>query len=254
MRCNFKTLIRLIVLLLAGVVAQAHAAIPQQGLWIVDAEATGKPGRGFQVDIQNRTLVFTYYGYKPGGAPTFFLASGSMTDAGFFEAQLIEYQGGRTFGGPPQDAVVSASLGAVTLRFLSPTTGLVTFPGEAEKSISKFSYADTAVRFKPAVFDGLTYGGAFGSDHTTFTFSVANGTLALTREAFFMGTCMFTGGYTPAGAALQSTGTYKCSDFSDGTYRAEALQVDENGLYTGVFYKKKTGTSTEYKEEHVGHR
>jgi hypothetical protein len=230
----------------------AGASIPQPGLWIVDAEATGKPGRGFQIDLQNRTLVFTYYGYKFGGAPTFFLASGPLTDAGSFEAQLMEYQGGTTLGGPQQDAVAKNSAGLVSVRFVSPTAGLITFPGEPEKSISRFSFADTSVRLKSGNFDGVTYGISSSPDSTKFTFSLSNGSLTLTRAATIAGTCTFNGTYTLAGTALQSSGTYSCSDATNGTYRADGLQVDENGLYSAAFYRKKTGTTAEIKEVHAG--
>jgi endo-alpha-1,4-polygalactosaminidase (GH114 family) len=254
---SFKSLVVFAAYALIACLGTAHAAIPQPGLWIVDAEATGKPGRGFQIDLQNRTLVFTYYGYKFGGAPTFFLASGSLSDAGVFESQLMEYQGGTTFGGPRQDAVATNSAGLVSVRFVSPTTGLVTFPGEAEKSISRFSFADTSVRLKSGNFDGQTYGitaPPVTSDSTKFTFTVSNGSLTLSRATSNTGTCVYTGAYTLAGTALQSNGTYSCSDASNGTYRAEGLQVDENGLYSGAFYRKKAGTTSEIKEVHAGAR
>lgn len=102
-------------------------------------------------------------------------------------------------------------------------------------------------------FDGTTYNlGMFGNDSTTYSFSLLDGRFRLERSAFFSGTCIFEGSYTVSGAAVQSNGTYKCSDFSEGVYEAENLFVNSVDLYTGVFYMSPKNNNQIYREIHTG--
>ena len=48
--------------LLAGVPAcsslAAQAFMPASGVWLIDNETKGSPGRGFQIDVENETIIF----------------------------------------------------------------------------------------------------------------------------------------------------------------------------------------------------
>lgn len=50
----------------------ASAFTPANGLWGINAELNGSPGRGFQIEVENETVVLTYYGYRPDGSSAFF--------------------------------------------------------------------------------------------------------------------------------------------------------------------------------------
>jgi len=228
-----------------------QAATPEAGQWAVNGELNGSPGRGFQFDVQNGVLVFTYYGYKPDGSPVFYLASGPFVN-GAFEGDLIGYEGGTAIGGAFRDGRPTENMGRMHVSFTSSTQGELTLPGEQRKRVSRFSFSSVAPLLN-RTFDGNTYGGSlFGDDSSTYTYSLKDGALNLVRTAFFAGTCRYTGTYWPAGKSLESSGTYQCADFTSGTYRAERLTVDENGLYTGVFRHLATGTTAEYVEVHNG--
>ncbi|WP_353234753.1 hypothetical protein [Diaphorobacter ruginosibacter] len=126
----------------------ACAFAPQAGIWVIDGENNGSPGRGFSLDVQDRTLVMQMYAYDADGNPTFYLSSGPYEDDGY-NGQLNQYRGGRFFGGEDRSGSETGSAGAVSMRFDSGTTGFITFPGEPEKAISRYSFA------YPAGPDGL---------------------------------------------------------------------------------------------------
>ena len=57
------------ILLLLGFSQSMRAQdfTPQTGTWVINEEANGEPGRGFQIEVQNDILVLYFYGYEPGG-------------------------------------------------------------------------------------------------------------------------------------------------------------------------------------------
>jgi hypothetical protein len=120
---------------------------PQVGTWVIDEEVTGKPGRGFQIDVQNDTLLLYFYGYEETGEGTFWLAAGKLAPGSSeLTADLGAYEGGMAFGDPPKDAVYLGPRGQVTLRFSSFVVGEICLPEEPCKDISAFNvgYHDDA--------------------------------------------------------------------------------------------------------------
>lgn len=115
------------------------AYMPAGGLWVIDSENNGQSGRGFQIEVENEVLVFTYFGYRPDGSGTFYLAAGPVTN-NTFSANLTEYQGGNALGAAYSPAHASGSPGTVTISFSSGKHGTMTLPGEAPQSISKFGF------------------------------------------------------------------------------------------------------------------
>jgi hypothetical protein len=113
--------------------------VPDNGLWVIDAELNGQDGRGFQIEQHGSLLVFTYYGYDAGGQETWYLAAGSMIGDSFTSG-FTEYGGGTILGGTYSAATETGSPGPVTITFTSATTGIITLPGESPRAISKFSW------------------------------------------------------------------------------------------------------------------
>lgn len=136
---------------MVGMIAASFAAqafMPAPGLWGIDNELNGQPGRGFQLEVQNETLLFTYYGYRADGSSAFYLASGPMT-GDRFTGVMSEYKGGTVVGGAYKPGAENGSVGNVQIAFTSGQHGIITFPGEAPKAVSKFEFG------YPATPDGL---------------------------------------------------------------------------------------------------
>ena len=124
---------------LSVVSLSALAFMPAPGLWIVSSEANGNPGRGFNIEVENEIVVFTYYGYRPDGSGAFYLAAGAIAN-NVFTGSLQEYAGGRYLGGPAVNAHATTSPGNVTITFSSGMDGTMNLPGEGPALISKFEF------------------------------------------------------------------------------------------------------------------
>jgi hypothetical protein len=123
-----------------GSVAMAASGFTvSPGNWVVTDEVNGQPGRGMGIEVRDGTLVMAVYNYTPTGQATFHLTAGAM-NGNSFSGQLMEYKGGRYFGGPALDAVETGSAGAVELQFTNATRGTIKFPGEQAKAISRFQF------------------------------------------------------------------------------------------------------------------
>ncbi|GAB2461939.1 hypothetical protein GCM10027082_11320 [Comamonas humi] len=147
-------------LLLSG---WAQAFVPQSGTWVVTSELNGAPGRGLAIDLQGDVLVMQMYAYEQSGQPTFYMASGPMTDNQVTMA-LGRYSGGRFLGSGPRSGVEDGSPGNVSLRFTSGVTGFITLPGEGEVAIKRYEFG---VARTPAALMGLWLYVAADSDDDT---------------------------------------------------------------------------------------
>ena len=59
---------------------------PLNGLWAIDSESNGQPGRGFQIEERGGLLVLTFYGYSASGSASWYLAAGTMSGSTFTES------------------------------------------------------------------------------------------------------------------------------------------------------------------------
>lgn len=126
----------LLVLLLVLISTPSLAFMPATGIWGVDSEDNGLPGRGFQIEAENGIIVFTYFGYRADGSSMFYYASGPIVN-NTFTSSLLDVQGGTAMGGAHTDAVVAGSAGNVIINFTNGKHGLISFPGEPQRAISK---------------------------------------------------------------------------------------------------------------------
>ena len=121
--------------------ASADDINPIDGLWVIDQENDGNPGRGFQLALQNYTLVLTFYGYEADGSANWWLAAGVFQPgASTVTMNLDTYQGGMAFGDPLQNATLIGSDGQVTIRFFSSSSGEICLPAETCKAISHLNF------------------------------------------------------------------------------------------------------------------
>jgi hypothetical protein len=143
----------------------AHAFTPESGFWGINAENTGQPGRGFEIDIQTNVLALAFYGYRSDGIAQWYLAAGPLSN-NTFTGSLDTYQGGTAFGTNYKPAQGTGSAGTVTITFSDPTHGVITLPGESPKSISRLNFA------RPNPPDSLT--GAYALVRTVVNFSTGD--------------------------------------------------------------------------------
>lgn len=137
---NIKNVLAFVLLVISS---SAWSFIPATGIWGIDSEDNGLPGRGFQIEAENGVIVFTYFGYRPDGSTAFNYAAGPVVN-NTFTATLLNLNGGTTLGGPHQNATVIDPAGTVTINFTSGKHGVIALPGEPQRAISKrpFGYAD----------------------------------------------------------------------------------------------------------------
>jgi len=84
------------------------------------------------------------------------------------------------------------------------------------------------------LYDGITNGSPFGTDSTNITFELSGQAITITDDAFFSGTCIYTGTVSTVGDTV-SEGTYQCSDFSFGSWTLDqAWGVDTEDVYISI--------------------
>jgi hypothetical protein len=124
---------------LLGVVLtnSALAFQPRTGNWWNSAE----PGSGFNIEIQDSTIVVTIYSYQPAGAAQWYLASGPM-DKNTFYGTLDKYVGGQCIACTATSAPTrTGNDGNISIVFASETSALVTLPGGRTTRIEPFNFA-----------------------------------------------------------------------------------------------------------------
>lgn len=232
----------------ATISTPALAVFPDSGMWTIGDELNGKPGRGLQIDRQGgKTLIVSYFGYRPDGTSMFLQASGVMQDSKTFSADLIEYRNGRALGGEARDGEEAQIAGTVTIRFTSATTGSITLPGEVPQKVARFQFEDTRARLNVSTFSytAVQYYGSLPSPGR-ITFKAGSDTLEIQEQMASGVKCDYRGSLVPAGRGFRSVGDADCSD-SPGQklrYRAEDIYVDEFGMLSGRIHLFLEGALT----------
>ncbi len=108
--------------------------VPQSGWWWNPAQA----GTGYALEIRNDGLFMAGFQYDASGAPTWFVASGTMTDAMHFTGDAIPYSGGQTLKGVFKPTTAGTSLGVLNLAFSDANHGSITWPNGVVTTIQRF--------------------------------------------------------------------------------------------------------------------
>lgn len=141
-----RLLIPLLIPLLLLLAAPAHAFTPESGWWWNPDE----DGRGFNIEIQNNTVLIATYVYEQNGRPVWYLAQGTLRGYGgggeptpFVHGELGRYEGGQCIGCPymgrPDGDVDFA--GPIRIDFTSRTTGRITWRDESTTPIQRHNFA-----------------------------------------------------------------------------------------------------------------
>jgi len=110
---------------------------PQSGWWWNPAES----GRGFAIEVQNGQMFIASYMYDNTGKPTWYSASGPMSDAALFQGEWSLLDNGPTLGGPYQaPGVANAMVGAVTVQFASTSNATLTLPDGRQIPLTRFDF------------------------------------------------------------------------------------------------------------------
>lgn len=121
-----------------GSTANVPATTPEAGWWWNSEEG----GRGFSIEIQNGTMFLAGYMYDSMGNPTWY-ASGptKMVDASTYEGTWQEYGNGQTMTGSYVLAqVVKPNVGKISIKFSSPTQGVLTLPDSRQIPIVRYIF------------------------------------------------------------------------------------------------------------------
>jgi hypothetical protein len=99
---------------------------PAVGLWWNPAES----GSGYNIDVKHGVLVLTVYSYKSNGDSEWYIATGTLTNAGrSFVGSLDKTRNGQCISCPYKAPTPGGSDGQVTIEFSSATNGTMTLPG-----------------------------------------------------------------------------------------------------------------------------
>lgn len=201
----------------------AYAYMPQAGTWVMNTEVNGKPGRGLSIDVQNNVLVMQMYAYESNGKATFYLATGNVVN-NQVSAELKYYEGGRYFGSGDRSGTEKGSAGQVKIRFVDGTNGFITFPGEAEKAITRFNFG------YPAVPDSLKGGWFFTTYSPSLGWQVELPEFTTTGPATDMG----------SGIVVSSNGKFVCEhqvrgDLAGTVFCIKVLPGSNSAQHSYVF-------------------
>lgn len=110
---------------------------PTTGLWWNPNEG----GRGYNIDIQNNTMVVTTFIYQQNGAPIWYLSAGTFDqNTGVFNSSYDSYSDGQCFGCAYLSPTVHSSAGGpMTIAFHNNVTATLYYPG-GSVNIVKYLY------------------------------------------------------------------------------------------------------------------
>jgi len=123
-------------LVAGGAAAGPSAGAPANGWWYNASES----GRGFFLESQSGTMMFSALEYNDLGQATWYYARGAMTTATTFTGSLIEPFGGQTLNGANSTATQNYPRGTVTIQFSSSTTGTITEPSGRQTAIVRYGF------------------------------------------------------------------------------------------------------------------
>lgn len=118
--------------------AQQIAGAPETGWWWSPSEG----GRGFSLEVQNGTMFMAGYMYESDGNPVWYASGPSrMSDAMSYDGIWQQYGNGQTMNGPYVTPIVAKpNVGAVSIKFDSPTQGVMTLPDGRKLVIVRYQF------------------------------------------------------------------------------------------------------------------
>jgi len=151
---------------------------PATGLW----GHPGDGGRGFNIDIQEGTMVVTTFIYTASGDPIWYLSSGIYNHTtGVFTSSYDSYSDGQCFGCPATPPVLhSGAAGPITIHFHDNYTATLTTPaGSLEIAKLNYGFANETGRLYGYWVFSFDVIGLVNGDYIIFndTFTDTSGTI-----------------------------------------------------------------------------
>jgi len=234
----------------------ARAAASLEGLWWNPAES----GWGITLTQQATTIFGTWFIYGADGKPYWVvatLARSGVTGATY--TGQIYTTSGTPYATVPFNATETKGsiVGSATLTASDANHASLVYAingQQVQKQIERETLAPVNVA---GGYMGKTMGvGVFGEDDTDFTVTITGNSIHIVRSAFFDGTCIFDGTEVQMGSRIAAQGSYRCSDFSDGTWTTDDLSLVDDTYLVGTITTHNTvaAAGVQYVQRFMGSR
>jgi hypothetical protein len=178
------------------------------------------------------------------GSPS--LDVGATYEPSATEGRLI-VSGSITIGGAPVCALVLAN-GVSMFSCGGAGQYSLDVPLDQDGNVTLMVFAAGFKPFKDTIFDAEllngTYDGVskkppgylvfFPIDSAKTSFDISGTKITITADAFFAGLCEFSGDIIPSFAPLSAAGTYRCEDFSEGTWTSSLIARTPGNTFLAV--------------------
>ncbi len=222
-----------------------------------------RSGEGYQFVQNNKLIAVTWYLYGPDDAPLWYSAALAPTGNNTYAGDVYYSAGGDFFGSATYTAAnvkrtkvgaatfSPSSVGAGTLAY-SITQSIVTPSSSSSFSVSKAisitrftlqnedytgsyvgGYSVSLQNCSPSSLDGLQEAAGAVSIQQS-----SSGAITLVTNASG-DTCTYSGTYTQTGKLGSATGTYSCTDSTQGTFTATNMARQWNGFTASVSGKNQ---------------
>lgn len=197
----------------------AYGIQPENGTWW-NPNASGS---GYNIEIQDNTLVLTAYSYEANGLPTFYLSAGKMSSDRNYSGILNKYVNGQCLN-CNYKSPSSIPAGTVNINFTHGTMGNISFNGGTPINIQRFGFA----------VDNTTYAFLYGDWAITEGTLNSGGVFSGTRMVFSAPYTSTTDGVTAAVGNISGTNNIVVG-LKDNTNYSNAFNVLQD--YSSTHYK-----------------
>ncbi len=136
-----------------------------------------KSGSGYNIEVQDGTLVVLVFSYKSNGDSEWYISSGPLTNANAFQGPLNKVRNGQCIGCSYSNPSTVGTDGSISIQFTSEMTATVYLPGGRVTNIQSDNFAHGVP--PQGLLGEWVYTEAIGSsyfaDHYNFT-TVGNAT------------------------------------------------------------------------------
>lgn len=119
-----------------GVAGGPAAGMPETGWWWNPLEG----GRGFYVEAQGSSILFSGYMYDANGQAVWYSSQGQMQSTSVYQGELMEYAGGQTLAGAYRTPSQAIDRGPITLQFSDQQNATLTLPGGTQVPLTRFRF------------------------------------------------------------------------------------------------------------------
>jgi hypothetical protein len=230
----------------------AQAATNLSGLWFNPSES----GWGLSLDNQPGFLFAALFVYGPDGNPTWYVGQFDASDS-----QQMTFSGpmfsttGTPFSRTPfvsTDTKIT-QVGTATFALSDPNHARLTYSINGVAVDKNIQRQVTKALSIVGTYTGIRTTGPFTTDDTSFAISSDGTTLLISRTAS-SGVCRYSGAPQQFGMRLVISGSYTCSDFSQGTWSTADLTLLDDKYLAGTVTTRVSGTAAPTSQNWVGIR